>query len=106
MRLFSAALPRPTPLTRQVTAVRQAMALFVQDDLARGLSPLLNYFCHACERARPALGFIHHGRYQLCNACATEYEVARLCHVVDSVGQFVRDKRFGEAERYALPAEA
>lgn len=88
----------------QLSAIRAAMALFVDDDLARGVSPLTVLYCQACQQGRPMPGFILYGeRFQFCNRCATEYEVARLRSIVASPGQFVRDKAFGEADRYALP---
>ncbi len=87
----------------QVAAIRAVMQLFVEDDLAQGASPDRRFYCAACQRPRPMPGFIPYGRYQVCNACATEYEVARARHRELTIGQFVRDKAFGEAEAYALP---
>ncbi len=85
-----------------VAEVRRVMALFVEDDLARGIPAALSLHCHACQRGRPAPGFICYERYQFCNACATEYEVATARRLVRSVGQFLRDRRFGEEERHRL----
>lgn len=78
------------------------MRVFVDDDLARGVTPNQRLYCDPCQRPQPMLGFIQYDRYQMCNACATEYEVARARGVSLSAGQFVREKSFGEAEAYAL----
>lgn len=87
----------------EVEAIRAAMALFLEDDIARGVPAFSLVFCDACQRARPAPGFIQYGRYATCNACAIEYEVARARGLLSTPGQFVRDKRFGEGDIYALP---
>lgn len=86
----------------QLAAIRAVMRTFVDDDLARGVSARARLCCPACQQARSLAGFIDYGRYQFCNRCATEYEVARLRSMVASPGQFVREKTFGEADRYAL----
>jgi formate dehydrogenase maturation protein FdhE len=78
------------------------MKLFVDDDLSRGMAATSRNYCDACQRARPAAGFIQYDRYAICNCCATEYEVARARGTIASPGQFVRDKHFGEGEAYAL----
>ncbi len=95
---------RNGPSRTQLAAVRQAMQIFVEEDAAKGISPTARGYCSACLRPRPLRGFVQQGRYQLCNACAIEYEVARSWGEEPSAGQFVRDKRFGEADRYLLPA--
>src|SRR5690348_4760266 len=59
-------------------------------------------YCDACERARPAQGFVQERRYLLCEDCCREYEAGVASKRVSSAGQFVRDKHFGEAESYAL----
>jgi len=84
----------------QLGAIRTAMQLFVDDDLSRGLEVDRRLYCEACERKRPAAGFIQYGRYMLCNACATEYEIVRAGGLAMNIGHFVRDKHFGES--YAL----
>ncbi|HZQ36562.1 MAG TPA: hypothetical protein VFD32_11555 [Dehalococcoidia bacterium] len=86
----------------QIEAIRSAMQLFVDDDLARGVRRTDRMYCDACQRPRPAAGVIRYGRYALCNCCATEYEVARAKGALASPGQFVRDKHFGEDERYVI----
>ena len=80
------------------------MQLFVEDDVAKGLSVDKRLYCDACERVRPAAGFIQYDRYSVCNACAIEYEVARARGLTATAGQYVRDKHFGEAEHYAVEA--
>jgi hypothetical protein len=89
--------------TGEMEAIRAALSLFVEDDIARGVAAFSRLFCDACQRARPAAGFIQYGRYATCNACAIEYEVARARGLLGTPGQFVRDKRFGEGDAYVLP---
>ena len=86
----------------QIEAIRSAMRLFVDDDLARGVRRTDRMYCDACQRPRPAAGVIRYSRYALCNGCATEYEVARAGGALSTPGQFVRDKHFGEDERYVI----
>lgn len=91
------------PLTKsQVAAIRAAMQLFVEDDLAKGITADRRLYCDACQGVRAAAGFIQYNRYQVCNACAIEFEIAHARGVAASPGQFVRDKNFGESSRYAL----
>jgi hypothetical protein len=80
----------------QVGAIRAAMRSFVEDDLALGRVPAGRLYCDACEQPQPAAGFIRYDRYQVCNACATEFELVRAHGLTRSIGQFVRDRRFGE----------
>ena len=105
--VFRPTAPRRTTVARplsaaQVTAIRNAMRVFVDDDLARGAEAQRRAYCDGCERARPAAGFIQYDRYCLCNGCATEYEVARARALVATPGQYIRDKRFGDGDYYAL----
>ncbi len=88
----------------QIAAIRSRVRLVVEADLANGVSHHDRMYCDACQRLQRALGFIEYDRHLLCNGCATEHEVARARGLVLSAGQFVRDKTFGEAEAYALPA--
>ena len=91
----------------QLGAVRAIMRRFVDDDLANDVTAAVRMFCDACQESRPAPGFIRYDRHLLCNICATEFEVARLRGVLLSAGQFVRDKRFGDGDAFALaPASA
>ncbi len=79
-------------LTRgQLAAVHNVMRLFVDDDLARGVSPEQLMECDACRTARPMPGFIRYGSHRLCNPCATDYEVARIGGQVECAEQFVRE---------------
>jgi|SRR5579875_296775 len=88
---------RPRPLSeRQIGAIRTAMRLFVDDDVAQGRTVADRLYCDACELPQPAAGFIRYGRYQVCNACATEYEIVQARGLAGSIGQFVRGRRFGE----------
>lgn len=99
--------PLPRLLTpRQLAAAQTVMQLFVDEDLAHGVSPQRQLYCAACQTGRPMPGFIQYGDYQLCNGCATEYEVARMRGVTESAGQYVWDKRFGDGDQHALAALA
>lgn len=88
---------------RLVTAIEYLMHLFVEEDLERGIPPAARIYCAACARERPRAGAIPYYRSLVCNHCATEYEVARAADAALTAGQFVRDKTFGESERYAIP---
>jgi hypothetical protein len=72
------------------------MRLFKEEDLARGASTSRKVYCDACQQTQPAAGAIRYGRYQVCNACATEYELANARGLAGSIGQFVRGRQFGE----------
>lgn len=83
----------------QVRAVAAVMRLFVEDDLANGVSPARGLWCDACERMRPAPGFIRYEQRQVCNACATEYEIQRARGLVRSIKEYltaVRARRNAE----------
>jgi hypothetical protein len=77
------------------------MALFVEDDLARGVSPRETEYCPGCDDARPLPGFVLYDRASayafVCNACATEYEIARMRGSVSEIGEFLLDKMCGAA---------
>lgn len=78
------------------------MRIFIDDDRANGMPERHIMHCDACQTDRCALGFIQYERDMICNDCAIEYEVARLRGLVMSAAEFVRDKRFGDGDRYAL----
>lgn len=79
----------------QIAAVRSAMQLFVEDDLARGVPDMRGLYCGACDRIRPSPGFIHYkedgAAYPLCNACATAYELARLDGEAAGIEQYLHE---------------
>jgi hypothetical protein len=85
----------------RVTAIIDAMRALLEKDLALGPA-VGRLYCDACQRVRGGAGFVSYGRYSICNQCATEYEVANARGIPTSVGQFVRDKNFGETGRYTL----
>jgi hypothetical protein len=87
----------------QLASIRTVMQGFVEDDVARGVSPTARRFCDACEGPSSMLGCLAYERYLLCNLCATAYELAQAAGCVQSPGCFVRDKRCAETEVYALP---
>ncbi len=90
---------------RQIAAIEQVMALFVEDDLARGITQDLETFCHGCRERRSMPGFIRYETYQLCNPCATHFEVAQAQAEVRSVQQFLLQGRVGaQIEPMTVPA--
>jgi len=95
--------PRVVLTPSQLAAVQRVMRLFVDEDLDTGVSPEHRLHCDACQCDRPMAGFLQFERYQLCNACATKYEVARMCGAVASVGRYVGGKKSGEATISAMP---
>ena len=97
-------LPPTRELTPgQLAAIRTVMRLFVDDDLADGVSPHRQMYCHACRAARPMPGFIRYEPYRLCNPCATEYEVAQTSGLVADTEQFVSEKTSRDPGGRTLP---
>ncbi len=88
----------------QLAAMVYVMRLFVEDDLALGVPASATILCPACEAQRPRAGAIPYDRYLVCNECATEYEIARVTAGPLSIGQYLRDKRYGDGARYELPS--
>jgi hypothetical protein len=78
--------------TRQLAAIRDAMHLFVEDDLARGVSPSASEYCPACDASKPLPGFVQYDDVALCNACATDYEIARTRGLVQYAASFTRER--------------
>jgi hypothetical protein len=87
-------VPRATrTLTpNQMTAIRDAMQLFVEDDIAQGVPPQAIEYCPGCDAPRPLPGFVRYEDAALCNACATEYEIARTGGLVADAATYLRDK--------------
>jgi CheY-like chemotaxis protein len=81
------------------------MQLFIKDYLDRGIPPDSFILCSACQKRRPRAGAIPYGCYLLCNRCAVEFEVARVADPPLSIGRYIRDKHYGEGERYVLSPE-
>ena len=87
-------LPPDAPARRAATplhlaAARAVMRLFISEDLAHGVSPTSQLFCCACQSRRPMPGFVQYGESQLCNDCATEYEVLRIAGIFETVDQYL-----------------
>jgi hypothetical protein len=80
----------------QEVAIRTAMRLFLEDSLGRDNGANQRVYCDACQQSQPAAGSIRYRRYQLCNTCATQFELALARGYTASAGQFVRDRQFGE----------
>jgi hypothetical protein len=85
----------------RIALILDAMHGLLERDLAMGTS-IGKQYCDACQRVRNGAGFVVYGRYTVCNQCATEFEVANARGLLTTIGQFVRDKNFGETARYAL----
>lgn len=85
---------------RQISAIQYVIHLFVDEDLERGVSAVAQIHCDACSCRRPRAGAIPYGEHLLCNTCAAEYEVADADRRISTIGEFIRDKHSGEAERY------
>jgi hypothetical protein len=62
----------------QVCAVRAAMQVFVQDDREAGPGRTRPRWCDRCRLERPGAGFITYDGVDICNACATTYEIVRM----------------------------
>jgi hypothetical protein len=74
------------------------MRLLVEDDLARGISPRALQRCDGCGQARPKPGAVRYGEHDLCNTCATDYELARMQGEVASEDEFVRSALHDERQ--------
>ena len=79
-----------TLTSQQVQAIRDTMRLFVEEDLSRGTAHSTRRLCTRCEQDRPGAGFIAYEGSDLCNPCATVFELARARGVVRSLPEFLR----------------
>ena len=77
----------------QLSAVRSIMRLFVEDDLANGVSPAEQVRCVACEGWRSAPGFIRYEQLDFCNVCATDFELARLRGLARSAAAYLESQQ-------------
>src|SRR5215207_1327689 len=69
---------KPRPSAQQIAAIHAVMRLFIEDDLANGTTADAMRPCDRCRLERPAAGFIRYGDRQVCNGCATAYEIDRI----------------------------
>ena len=77
-------------LTRvQEAAIRRAMQIFVEEDLAFGGARTVMRWCVRCQAGRPGAGFVAYDAGGLCNPCATLYELARMRGTVRTPADFV-----------------
>lgn len=81
---------RPRLSEGQLQSIRAVMRLFVEDDLASGITPDARRYCPGCKRDQSAAGFIQYGERAACNDCATAYEIARVSGEVTSFEGFLR----------------
>ena len=77
----------------QISAVRAIMRLFVEDDLAKGVSPGRRMRCIACADWRSAPGFIRYEQLDFCNDCAGAFETARLRGLVRTAAQYLETEQ-------------
>lgn len=89
VRAFPEATHSLTPL--QVQAIRTAMHLFVEEDRARGEAASAWRRCTRCDQARQGAGFISYEGGDLCNPCATVFELARARGIVHTLPEFLRE---------------
>jgi hypothetical protein len=81
-----------TVTAAQLSAVHTVMRLFVDEDLAKGVSPSHERYCHGCQGGRSAPGFVRYGELELCHPCATDYELGRLSGLTQSAEEYVGDQ--------------
>ncbi len=79
---------RRTLTAGQVVAIRAVMQLFVDEDIAKGITPDQQLDCDACDQPRPAAGYIRYGERSFCNRCALEYELQRARGIVRTASEF------------------
>ena len=79
-----------TLTSQQVQAIRDTMHLFVEQDLTRGSACIAHRRCSRCEEDRPGAGFITYDGSELCNPCATVFELARARGIVRTLSEFLR----------------
>jgi hypothetical protein len=86
---LTASAPTRTLTAAQVRAIRTAMHTFVEEDLAFGSGRSTRRWCVRCKAERPAAGSISYECGDLCNACATDYELTRARGLVWSPREFL-----------------
>ena len=75
----------------QERAIRAAMQTFVDDDVAFGAARrTARLWCVRCRDERGAEGFVDYDGDAFCNACATDYELARARGLVWTPAEFLR----------------
>ena len=79
-----------TLTSQQVQAIRDVMHLFVKEDLTRDPGHSAWRRCTRCEQDRPGAGFITYDGSDLCNPCATVFELARARGIVRTLPEFLR----------------
>ena len=72
----------------QLRAIRTVMRLFKEEDLGAGRERIAPRWCVHCEAHRPGAGFIRYEDGDLCNPCATEYEIVRARGIARTVWEF------------------
>lgn len=77
---------------RQVEAITTVMRLFVEEDLAGGMPAGRRMRCQACGQQQPAAGFVRYGSSDICNRCATAYELCRACGRVRTIEEYLHEE--------------
>jgi len=65
------------------------MRLFVEDDLARGVTASELICCAVCGRRKAAPGAVQYEQWLFCNPCATDYEIARMRALVRTPADYL-----------------
>ena len=73
----------------QLRAVYNVMRILAEDDRRRGDALPGTVPCAACRRGRPAAGSVNYAGTQLCNGCATDYELLRMAGLVDDLVDYL-----------------
>ena len=83
----------------QLRAVYNVMRILAEDDRRRGDALPGTVPCGACRRDRPAAGSVNYAGTQLCNGCATDYELLRMAGLVDDLVDYLaKESRFASDE--------
>jgi hypothetical protein len=77
----------PSPV--QIEAIRVAMRVFLEDDLAAGPPQTDPRPCARCHADRPGAGFISYDGVDLCHTCAVSFEILRAGVHAGTVADFV-----------------
>jgi CRISPR/Cas system-associated protein Cas10 (large subunit of type III CRISPR-Cas system) len=73
----------------QREAIVEAMRILAEEDRARGVDMQSEFTCALCGLPRTLVGSVLYEQVRLCNACALDYEVARIGHQAGSAADYV-----------------
>jgi hypothetical protein len=83
----------PSLTLARARAIRAAMRSFLDDAVSDGESLPPPRWCDRCRDLRPAAGWISYQQTDLCNRCATAYELYRAAGRARSPEEFVALRR-------------